>query len=83
MKLNSKISPNAPVHPRQPLTGDLKMHFRFGVRMFYAASNLTSKWTPCSYFRREFRLLLTNFFVVGMEKQSGKGIHKNLQTNSK
>ena len=33
--------------PRQPLTGDLKMHFRFGARIFNTASNLTSKWTAC------------------------------------
>ena len=38
---------------------------------------------PVSYFWREFRLLLTNFFVAGIEKQSGKGIRKNLQANSK
>ena len=31
------------LHPRQPLTGDLKMYFRFGARIFTAASNLSSK----------------------------------------
>ena len=27
-------------HPRQPLTGDLKMHFRFGARIFTAARSV-------------------------------------------
>ena len=33
-------------HLWQPFTGVLKMHFRFGLRIFKAASNLRSKWSP-------------------------------------
>ena len=74
-------------HPRQPLTGDLKMHFRFGARIFTAASNLTSKWTPVFPLLARIwdirQSLLIKFFVVRLQGESGKGIHRNLQANGK
>ena len=64
------------VHPRQPLTGDLKMHFRFGARIFTAASNLRSKWTPVFTLLARIwdigQSLLIKFFVARLEGESGK-----------
>ena len=56
-------------HPRQPLTGDLKMHFRFGARIFNAASNLTSKWTPVFLLLAGILVIIDKCFVAGMGKQ--------------
>ena len=77
-------------HPRQPLTGDLKMHFRFGARIFTAASNLRSKWTPVFTLLariwdigQSLQSLLTKYFVARLEGESGKGMHRNLQANGK
>ena len=61
------------------------MHFRFGERIFTAASNLRSKWTPV--FTLLVRIwdigqsLLIKRFVARLEGESGKGIHRNLQAN--
>ena len=75
------------LHPRQPLMDDLKMHFRFGARIFTAASNLRSKWTPVSPLLARIwdtrQSLLINFFVARLEGECGKGIHRNLKANSK
>ena len=74
-------------HPRQPLMGDLKMHFRFGARVFTAASNLGLKWTPCvptfGANSGYTTAIVDKFFVARLEGESGKGIHRNLQNNGK
>ena len=74
-------------HPRQPLTGDLKMHFRFGARIFTAASNLTPKWTtrvPTFCTNLGYTTVIVDEISVAMlEGESGKGIHRNLQANGK
>ena len=71
------------ITPRQPLTGDLKMLFRFGARIFNTASNLTSKWTPVFLLLAGILVIIDKFLWLEWGNKSGKGIHKNLQAKSK